>query len=54
MHFEWDAAKAESNLRKHKVSFATAARVPCSPSTTELKTTSTGFRRSVWLMAASC
>lgn len=32
MDFEWDAAKAEANERKHKVAFETAARVfldPC-------------------------
>lgn len=27
LHFEWDASKAASNLRKHKVSFAQAAEV---------------------------
>jgi uncharacterized DUF497 family protein len=27
MRFEWDPAKAESNLRKHKVSFEIAVRV---------------------------
>ncbi len=29
--FEWDAAKAESNFRKHKVSFETATRVFADP-----------------------
>lgn len=29
--FEWDPAKAESNLRKHHVSFETAARVFADP-----------------------
>ena len=27
MEFEWDSAKAEANLRKHRVSFEDAARV---------------------------
>ncbi|AYD03314.1 BrnT family toxin [Neorhizobium sp. NCHU2750] len=27
MRFEWDRAKAETNLRKHRVSFETALRV---------------------------
>lgn len=27
LHFDWDPAKAASNLRKHKVSFAEAAEV---------------------------
>lgn len=27
LHFEWDAGKAASNLRKHKVSFAEAVTV---------------------------
>lgn len=31
IHFEWDAAKAESNLRKHGVSFETASRVFADP-----------------------
>ena len=31
LHFEWDAAKAESNLRKHGVSFETAARIFADP-----------------------
>lgn len=29
--FEWDITKAESNLRKHRVSFETAARVFADP-----------------------
>jgi len=29
--FEWDPAKAESNLRKHRVSFETATRVFADP-----------------------
>ena len=29
--FEWDMTKAESNLRKHRVSFETAARVFADP-----------------------
>ena len=31
IRFEWDAAKAESNLRKHRVSFETAARIFADP-----------------------
>ncbi len=31
MRFEWDATKANSNLRKHRVSFETAARVFADP-----------------------
>jgi uncharacterized DUF497 family protein len=31
MQFEWDPAKARSNLRKHKVSFEEAARVFLDP-----------------------
>lgn len=31
MRFEWDAMKAKSNLRKHQVSFETAARVFADP-----------------------
>lgn len=31
MRFEWDSAKAESNLRKHRVSFETAIRVFADP-----------------------
>ncbi len=31
MDFEWDAKKAVSNLRKHRVSFADAARVFLDP-----------------------
>lgn len=31
MRFEWDDAKAASNLRKHRVSFETAARVFADP-----------------------
>lgn len=31
MRFEWDAAKAESNLRKHGVSFGLAMRVFADP-----------------------
>ncbi len=31
MRFEWDATKAKSNLRKHRVSFETAARVFADP-----------------------
>ena len=30
--FEWDPAKAKSNLRKHRVSFEVAARVFADPS----------------------
>ena len=29
--FEWDPAKAESNLKKHRVSFETATRVFADP-----------------------
>ena len=31
LRFTWDPAKAESNLRKHRVSFETAARVFADP-----------------------
>jgi uncharacterized protein len=31
IRFEWDPAKAESNLRKHRVSFETATRVFADP-----------------------
>lgn len=31
IQFEWDAAKAESNRRKHGVSFETAVRVFADP-----------------------
>ena len=31
IHFEWDRAKADSNVRKHGVSFETAARVFADP-----------------------
>ena len=31
IRFEWDPAKAESNLRKHRVSFETAIRVFADP-----------------------
>ncbi|WP_039757948.1 BrnT family toxin [Bartonella queenslandensis] len=31
MRFEWDEAKAKSNLRKHRVSFEVAARVFADP-----------------------
>lgn len=31
IRFEWDEAKAESNLRKHRVSFETATRVFADP-----------------------
>jgi uncharacterized protein len=31
MRFEWDRAKADSNLRKHRVSFELAARVFLDP-----------------------
>jgi uncharacterized DUF497 family protein len=31
MRFEWDAAKAEANLRKHGVAFETAVRVFLDP-----------------------
>jgi hypothetical protein len=31
LRFSWDSAKAESNLRKHRVSFALAARVFADP-----------------------
>jgi uncharacterized DUF497 family protein len=31
VHFEWDAAKAESNRKKHGVSFETAVRVFADP-----------------------
>ena len=30
-HFEWDTAKAKANLKKHRVSFETAARVFADP-----------------------
>ena len=35
MEFEWDAKKVESNLRKHRVSFADAARVFLDPNRIE-------------------
>jgi uncharacterized DUF497 family protein len=35
MKFEWDADKAQSNLRKHQVSFEEAARVFLDPSRIE-------------------
>ena len=35
MDFEWDAKKAVSNLRKHRVSFADAARVFLDPNRIE-------------------
>ena len=35
MNFEWDADKAQSNLRKHQVSFEEAARVFLDPSRIE-------------------
>ena len=35
MDFEWDAKKAESNLGKHRVSFADAARVFLDPNRIE-------------------
>jgi uncharacterized protein len=35
MDFEWDAKKAASNLRKHRVSFADAARVFLDPNRIE-------------------
>ncbi|WP_429791025.1 BrnT family toxin [Bartonella bovis] len=31
MRFEWDKTKAESNLRKHRVSFEVAVRVFADP-----------------------
>lgn len=31
VRFEWDPAKAESNLKKHRVSFGTATRVFADP-----------------------
>lgn len=31
IRFEWDAAKAQSNLQKHRVSFAVASRVFADP-----------------------
>jgi len=35
MEFEWDAEKAQSNLRKHQVSFEEAARVFLDPNRIE-------------------
>jgi uncharacterized DUF497 family protein len=51
--FEWDEAKAEANLRKHKIAFAEAATIFDDPfvliepdpahSTDELRAIATGF-----------